>query len=89
MGLIRLIIVGFVVLTLIYFAASIYSGSVRREKLEKRWDKDHPNEGETEARTTYIEEGMAAYRSGLRRRLLLLIYVVPAIFVVTALILTN
>ena len=89
MGLIRLILVGFVVLTLIYFAASIYSGSVRREKLEKAWDRDHPGEGETEARDAYIKDGMAAYRSGLRRRLLLLIYVVPAVLVVTALILTN
>lgn len=89
MGLIRLIIVGFMVLTLIYFASSIYSGSVRREKLEKRWDADHPGEGETEARSTYIKDGMAAYRGGLRRRLLLLIYAVPAILVITALILTN
>ena len=89
MGLIRLLIFGFIGLTIVYWAISIYSASVRREKLEKRWDHDHPGEDDETARDTYIEDGMQRYRSGLRRRLILLVYVIPAAFVVAILILTN
>ena len=89
MGLIRLLIFGFIGLTIVYWAISIYSASVRREKLEKRWDRDHPGEDDETARDTYIEDGMQRYRSGLRRRLILLVYVIPAAFVVAILILTN
>jgi hypothetical protein len=89
MGLLRLVIFGFIGLTVLYWAISIYSASVRREKLEKRWDRDHAGEGDDAARRTYIEDGMRDYRSGLRRRLILLVYVIPAAFVVAILILTN
>ncbi len=34
----RLMVLGFVVLTVVYLVVSIYSRSVRREKLEKQWD---------------------------------------------------
>jgi hypothetical protein len=89
MGLLRLVIFGFIGLTIVYWAISIYSASVRREKLEKRWDAENPGKDDEAARDTYIEDGMQRYRSGLRRRLILLVYVIPAVFVLAILILTN
>ena len=89
MGLIRLVVVGFVVLTVIYFCISLYSRSVRREKLEDGWAEEHPDGGDPEARSAYIENGMRAYESGLRRKLIALVYVIPVIVVVAILWFTN
>ena len=67
-------------LTVAYLLASVYSRSVRREKLEKHWDA----KGLEGDRTAFIEAGMRAYEKGLKRRLLWLIYIIPTIgFVVT------
>ena len=45
MGWLRLAFMMYVVLTIIYFFTSLYSRSVRREKLEKEWDTDPAREG--------------------------------------------
>ncbi len=60
-------------LTVVYVLTSIYSRSVRREKLEKRWAAENL-EGD---RDTWIEAGMKAYDRGLKKRLLWLIYIIP------------
>lgn len=73
LGLIRLAFFGFLGLTAVYLLVSVYSRSVRREKLEKRFDEgDVPGD-----RDAYIAEGMRAYRQGLRRKLILLVYILP------------
>jgi hypothetical protein len=80
MGWLRLAFFMYVGLTIIYFVTSIYSRSVRREKLEKEWDTDPAQEGVPEdERAAFIAAGMQAYDKGLKRRLLWLIYVVPTI----------
>ncbi len=89
MALIRLVVIGFVVLSIIYIAVSIYSRSLRREKLENSWAEENPGNDDEAARDTYIEEGMDAYQRGIRPKLLLLIYVVPAVLVAIALVVTN
>ena len=89
MGLIRLIIFGFIGLSIIYALVWIYSRSVRREKLENAWAEEHPQGGEEAARDAYIEKGMKDYHASLRPKLLLLIYVVPAILVAAAFYMTN
>jgi hypothetical protein len=72
-AVLRLLVVGFVLMTAAYWLISVYSRSVRREKLEKRFD-----EGDVEGdRDAYIEAGMAAYDKGLRKKLIWLVYVVP------------
>ncbi|MEY1556736.1 hypothetical protein AB3Y40_13975 [Yoonia sp. R2331] len=86
MGLVRLVVFGFIALSVIYLSVSIYSRSVRREKLEKRYDAE-PVEGMT--RKQYVEKGIAEYNSGLRPKLLLLIYVVPAVLVSAIVYITN
>lgn len=77
-GWLRLAFFMYVGLTIIYFVTSIYSRSVRREKLEKEWDTDPAREGvPQDERRAFIEAGMVAYDKGLKRRLLWLIYIVP------------
>jgi hypothetical protein len=73
LGWIRLIVFGFVGLSIVYWLVSIYSRSVRRETLEKRFDAG----GVEGDRDTYIEAGMADYERGLRKRLIWLVYVIP------------
>jgi hypothetical protein len=80
MGWLKLAFILYVGLTIIYFFTSLYSRSVRREKLEKAWDSDPAREGATEAdRSAFIESGMEAYDKGLKKRLLWLIYIVPTL----------
>jgi hypothetical protein len=89
MGLIKLLVVGFVLLTVVYWTVWLYSRSVRREKLENAWAADNPEGGDETARETYIEEGMKDYHASIRPKLILLVYIIPAALVVAVLILTN
>jgi hypothetical protein len=80
LGWLRLAVLFYLGLTVIYVLTAIYSRSVRREKLEKEWDTDPAREGMPPAeRADFIEAGMAEYKSGLKRRLLWLIYIIPTI----------
>ena len=88
-ALLRLIIFGFIAMTVVYWALSVYSAPLRREKLEDRWAEEHPGDTESPERNAYIEKGMVEYRGGLRRKLILLVYVVPTILVVGILLVTN
>ncbi len=88
MGLIKLVVVGFVLLSVIYGLIWLYSRSVRREKLEDAWDADNPD-GDMMDREIYVEAGMKEYHSSIRPKLILLVYVIPTVLVITVLILTN
>lgn len=84
LGLARLIIVGFVALTIIYLCLSWYSRSVRRQKLEEEW---HQNpQGDKQA---FVEQGLEDYDGSLRRKLIWGVYVVPTALVVLIIYLTN
>ena len=72
-GWIRLILLALVFLTGIYFLVSIYSRSVRRERLEKRYDAG----GVAGDRDAYIADGMQRYEQGLRKRLIWLVIILP------------
>ena len=90
MGIVRLIVFGFIALSVVYLLVSLYSRSVRREKLEKAWDTDPANEGAaTGDRDAYIAEGMTAYQRGLRRKLIWLVYVIPMAAVLATVYLVN
>ncbi|MDZ4094367.1 MAG: hypothetical protein U1D35_05585 [Paracoccaceae bacterium] len=73
LGWIRLAAIVFLVLSLAYWLVSVYSRSVRREWLEKRFDAG----GVEGDREDYIAEGMIAYEKGLRRKLIWLVYIIP------------
>ena len=76
-GILRAVVLGFILLSVVYVIVSIYSRSVRREKLEKKFDAGGI-EGDRDA---YIEAGMQAYNKSLRRRLIWLVYIIPAVSV--------
>ena len=84
-GMVRLGVFGFLFLAVVYFLVSIYSRSIRREKLENKWD----NEIKTGDRDAYIDEGMKDYEGSLRKKLIWLIFVVPVIVVVALVYLNN
>ena len=81
MGLIRLVFFGFLGLSVVYFLISIYSKSVRREKLEDRWGEDNPDSKDEAAREAFVDQGMHEYNTGIRPKLILLVYVIPTIIV--------
>lgn len=81
MGLIRLVFFGFLGLSVVYFMISIYSKSVRREKLEDRWSEDNPDSKDETARKAFVDRGMHEYNTGIRPKLILLVYVIPTIIV--------
>ena len=88
MGLVRLVIFGFIGMSVLYVLLTIYSRSLRREKLEKSWAEDNPG-GDVTGRAAYVERGMQEYNSSIRPKLLLLVYVVPAILIAAIHILTT
>ena len=71
------LLAGFVLLTAIYLILSIWSRSVRRERLEEEWD----GEIRSGDRDRFIEDGLRAYDRSLRRKLILGVYVIPVLFV--------
>ena len=89
MGLIRLEVFAFLGLSVVYGIVWVYSRSVRREKLEESWDADPENGDDNDARDAYIQKGMAEYHAGLRPKLILLVYVIPAALMIGLLITTN
>lgn len=84
-ALARLIVVGFVVLTIIYVCVSFWSRAVRRGKLRQQWDQ----EGMSGDKTAFVEQGLQDYDGSLRRKLILGVYVVPVLVVTTIVYMTN
>ena len=88
-AIIRLAVFGFIGLSVVYLLVSVYSRSVRREKLEKHWDANPPEgQGDTE-RTAFIEDGMRAYEHGLRKKLIWLVFIIPMIIFAVTVYLVN
>jgi hypothetical protein len=81
MGVVRLFVMAFVVLSVIYVSLSLYSRAVRKGKLQQQWIEDG-REGDERA---YVKAGLTEYDVSLRRRLILGVYVIP--MVITGLIL--
>ncbi len=77
-ALLRLSVIGFVVLTVIYFCLSLYSRSVRRGKLETEWEQSGL-EGDREA---WIDQGLRDYDGSLRRKLIWGVYIIPVTVVI-------
>lgn len=84
-GWIRLWVFALIGMTVVYFLVGIYWRSLRREELEKRFDAG----GIDGDRTAYIENGMAEYEKGLKKRLLWLIYIIPTIVFVAIVYILN
>jgi hypothetical protein len=84
-AIIRLVVFGFIGLTVVYWLVSVYSRSERREKLEKEFDAG----GVDGVRDDYIKAGLIQYEHGLRRKLIVLVYIIPAVVVIATVYLVN
>lgn len=85
MGMIRLAVFGFLAVGVIYLLVSFYARSLRKEKLEKKWAKT----GSVGSQDDFVKEGLAAYDGSLRRKALLLIFIVPVVVIGVMLYVTN
>ncbi|EPX80650.1 hypothetical protein [Litoreibacter arenae] len=72
-ALLRLTVMAFIVMLIVYFILSAWSRSVRRGKLAEEWDE----EIRAGDRDEFIEKGLAEYDGSLRRKLILGVFVVP------------
>lgn len=84
-GLARLMVIGFILLTVIYFCLSFYARALRKGKLREEWH-DGPQDQPIEV---FLEEGLAEYDKSLKRKLILSVYVIPVILVSIVVYLTN
>lgn len=89
MGFVRLVVFGFIALSVIYLSISFYSRSVRRERLEKEFDENNPDGGEPGARDAFVATGVAEYNSSFRPKLIGLVYVIPVVVVSAIVYVTN
>ena len=88
MAFIKLVIFGFIGLTVIYWSISLFARSVTKERLEKDFDADHPDADKT-ARDAFIAEGLREYDASMRPKLIGLVYVVPAVVIGTIIYTVN
>ncbi|WP_291729309.1 hypothetical protein [Leisingera sp. F5] len=72
-GFFRLVLILLVVLTVAYGAVSLYSREMRRMKLKRRWKQ----KGLTGDRRAFIQRGLKQYDRSFRRKLILLVYIIP------------
>lgn len=89
MQFVRLVVFGFIAMTIVYVCVSLYSRSVRREKLENEWAEQNPGSSDTGARSAYVTNGMTEYDGSLRKRLILLVYVVPTVAIAAIMFMIN
>ncbi|UWP92658.1 hypothetical protein K3X13_01995 [Aliiroseovarius crassostreae] len=89
MGFLRFIIFGYLGLTVIYWLISLYSRSVRLERLENEWAEGHPDDADSPERQRFLDAGMAAYHSSFRPKLIGLVYIIPTVLVIIALVVRN
>ncbi len=85
LALARLVVVGFIVLTVIYVCLSFYCRAVRKGKLRQKW-QDGPQKVNRE---TFVQRGLEKYDGSIRRKLILGVYVVPVVVVGVIIYLTN
>lgn len=86
MQIFRIALVWLVAVAAAHGLLRIYLRSLRREALEKGWDR---GEGGALERDTYIEQGMAAFDRSLLLKIIALVYVLPVIVVGTIIYFVN
>ena len=85
LDLLRLLLIGFAVLTVIYAALSLWSRRVRRRRLGREWDEAQgPG-----SRERFVADGLRHYDRSLRRKLILGVYILPLCLIALITYLTN
>ena len=85
LSFLRLAVFGFLILSVLYVVVSLYSRWVRAKKLKREWEE----EGRVGDREAFVREGLEDYDESFRRKLILLIYIVPVVTVLVIIYLTN
>jgi uncharacterized ion transporter superfamily protein YfcC len=75
LALARLFLILLVGLTILYVTVSLWSRQVRKGKLRSAWDEGDREYGED--RDLYVKRGLEDYDDSFRRKLILLVYIVP------------
>ena len=83
--MVRLIVFGFLILTVIYVCLFFYSRSVRKSKL-REWYQDSDKSMDED---TFVDEGLKEYDTSIRPKLLLGVYIVPIVTICVIIYLTN
>ena len=81
----RLLVIGFLALSVVYICLSLYSRAVRKDKLEAEWDEEI-REGDRDA---FVQQGLKEYDGSLRRKLILGVYIVPLTLMTVIIYFTN
>lgn len=89
MGFVRLVLFGFLAMSVVYLSISVYSRSVRREKLEDAWAEENVGSDDMAARDAYVAKGIKAYNASFRPKLIGLVYIIPTVIVMTIVYITN
>ena len=84
-GWLRLALIAFVLMSVVYVCLSWYSRSVCREKLEKEYDAG----GIDGDRQAFIEAGLEEYNKSLRAKLIWGVYIIPLVVVAAMLYVMN
>ncbi|RBI76102.1 hypothetical protein DQW77_04220 [Roseovarius sp. TE539] len=82
---VRIVIFGFAFLTAVYVIAFLWSRSVRAGRLRKEW-RDSGGIGDME---TYVRQGLERQDGQVRRRLVVLVYVIPVAVMVAVIYISN
>jgi hypothetical protein len=85
LALLKLVLIGGAILTVIYIALSIWSRRMRRGRLTREWE-DTGRPGNREA---FIEAGLKEYEGSMRRKLILGVYIVPVAVIAAIIYWTN
>lgn len=89
-ALARLLVMGFIVLTIVYVCLLFYSRAVRRGKLRAQWNFEQMDDATKGGdRDDYIREGLEEYDGSVRRKLVLGVYIIPTVLVAIIIYLTN
>ncbi|UXU73913.1 MULTISPECIES: hypothetical protein [unclassified Paracoccus (in: a-proteobacteria)] len=86
----RLIGLVLVIELIFYVLIGLYVRSLRREQLEKEWDRRHPDRaGPSPERKEFVRRSMIGFGKTLRARLVGLVLVLPMVAIVVIIVIVN
>ncbi|WP_347268746.1 hypothetical protein [Paracoccus sp. (in: a-proteobacteria)] len=86
----RLIAMVLAIELVFYVLISIYVRSLRREELEREWDRRHPaRAGASPQRTAFVRRAMRGFNRTLRARLVGLVLVLPLVAIAAIIVIVN
>lgn len=90
MTFVRLVLLVLAIEALFYVLISIYVRSLRRERLEERWDAKHPDHaGDSPERREFVRRSMVGFERSLKARLPWLVFVLPTLAILATVYYVN